>query len=77
LALQMQRSAEIRTGLPWARIAHVLAALKAVRYRSESRTIVQRTKISSELAGLMKKLGISAPKQLMAVTEAADTPATA
>jgi hypothetical protein len=77
LALQMQRSAEIRAGLPWARIAHALAALKAVRYRSESRTIVQRTKISSELAGLLKKLGISAPKQLMAVTEAAETPATA
>jgi hypothetical protein len=77
LALQMQRCAEIRTDLPWARIAHALAALKAVRYCSESRTIVQRTKISSELAGLLKKLGISAPKQLMAVTEATETPATA
>jgi transposase len=77
LALQMQRCAELRTELPWARIAHALGALKAVRYRSESRTIVQRTKISSELAGLLKKLGISAPKQLMAVTEAAETPATA
>jgi hypothetical protein len=77
LALQMQRCAEIRTDLPWARVAHALGALKAVRYRSESRTIVQRTKISSELAGLLKKLGISAPKQLMAVTEAAEAPATA
>ena len=77
LALQMQRCAEIRTDLPWARVAHALAALKAVRYRSESRTNVQRTKISSELAGLLKKLGISAPKQLMVVTEAAETPATA
>jgi hypothetical protein len=77
LALQMQRSAEIRTGLPWAHVAHALAALKAVRYRSESRTIVQRTKISADLAGLLKKLGISAPKQLMAVIEAAETPATA
>ena len=55
LALQMQRCAEIRTDLPWARVAHALGALKAVRYRSESRTIVQRTKISSELAGLLKK----------------------
>jgi transposase len=77
LALQMQRSAEIRTGLSWMRIAHALTALKAVRYRSESRTIVQRTKIGSELAGLLKKLGISAPKQLMAVTEAAETPSMA
>ena len=77
LALQMQRSAEIRTELSWMRIAHALGALKAVRYRSESRTIVQRTKISSELAALLKTLGISAPKQLMAVVEAAETPSTA
>jgi hypothetical protein len=77
LALQMQRSAEIRTGLPWARVAHALGTLKAVRYRSESRTIVQRTKIGSELAELLKKLGISAPKQLMSVIEAAEPPATA
>ena len=77
MALQMQRAAEIRTGLSWARVAHALAALKAVRYRSESRTIVQRTKIGSELAGLLKKLGISAPKQLLAVSEAAEAPATA
>jgi transposase len=77
LALQMQRSAEIRTNLPWARVAHALAALKAVRYRSESRSIVQRTNISSELAGLLKKLGVSAPKQVIAVADAAETPATA
>ena len=77
LALQMQRSAEVRTELSWMRIAHALGALKAVRYRSESRTIVQRTKISSELAALLETLGISAPKQLMAVVEATETPSTA
>src|SRR3954464_9228329 len=77
LALQIQRCAELRTGLSWARIAHALTALKAVRYQSESRTIVQRTKIGSELAGLLKKLGISAPKQLMAVIKAAEPQATA
>jgi hypothetical protein len=77
LALQMQRAAEIRTGLPWARIAHALAALKAVRYRSESRTIVQRTNIGSELAALLKKLGVPTPKQLLAVTEAGETAAVA
>jgi transposase len=77
LALQMQRAAEIRTGLPWAQIAHALTALKAVRYCSERRTIVQRTKIGSELAGLLKKLGISTPKQLLAINEAAKLPAPA
>jgi Transposase DDE domain len=70
LALQMQRAAEIRCGLPWARIAHVLGTLKAVRYRCESRTIVQRTKVAAELSSMLKILGISVPKQILAVEEA-------
>ena len=69
LALQIQRAAEIRCQLPWARIAHTLGALKAVRYRCEGRAIVQRTKISAELSATLKTLGISAPKQLLAVEE--------
>jgi len=59
LALQMQRAAEIRCAQSWARIAHTLASLKAVRYRMESRTIVQRTKITTELAEALKKLGVA------------------
>ena len=76
LALQVQRTAEIRTGLSWARIAHLLGTLKAVRYVAERQTIVQRTKIGPELAGLLKTLGISAPKQVMEMSKAAETPAT-
>ena len=38
LALQMQRAAEIRCAQPWARIAHELAALKAIRYRAQGRS---------------------------------------
>jgi Transposase DDE domain len=77
LALQMQRAAEIRCGLPWARIAHELGALKAVRYHAGGRGIVQRTKIAGGLADLLKKLGIPIPKRLLAVTEAPETPAAA
>jgi transposase len=69
LALQIQRAAEIRTGLSWARLAHELAALKAVRYRTEARTIVQRTRIRGELGDILKKLTVSIPKQLLAVSE--------
>jgi hypothetical protein len=75
LALQMQRAAEIRCGRTWARIAHTLGSLKAVRYRSESRTIVQRTQIGSELAEVLKSLGISTPKLVMDMSES--TPASA
>jgi len=77
LALQMQRAAEIRCGLPWARIAHELGVLKAVRYQAGGRGIVQRTKIAGALAELLKKLGIPIPKRLLAVTEAPETPAAA
>lgn len=77
LALQMQRAAEIRCGLSWARIAHELGALKAVRYQAGGRSIVQRTKIAGELAELLKKLGIPIPKRLLTVTEAPEPPTAA
>ena len=62
LALQVQRAAEIRCQLPWTRIVHVLGGLKAVRYRCEDRTIVQRRKIAAELASMLKSLAIAVPK---------------
>ena len=53
--------------LPWARIAHALGTLKAVRYRCEGRAIVQR---QVAVAGRdAENLGISVPKQVLAVEE--------
>ena len=75
LALQMQRAAEIRCQLPWARIAHALGGLKAVRYNFESRAIVQRSKITAELSAMLKTLKVSAPKQMLSVEEAPSAPA--
>jgi len=75
LALQMQRAAELRCALPWARIAHELAALKAVRYCAGDRTIVQRTKIADSLGGMLKKLGVSIPKQILSVSDPVADPA--
>src|SRR3984957_5576321 len=77
LALQVQRAAEIRCQLPWARIAHALGGLKAVRYRCESRCIVQRTKITTELSAMLKTLKVSVPKQILSVEEAPSAPAAA
>jgi Transposase DDE domain len=71
LALQIQRAAEIRCTLPWSRIVHELAALKAVRYRTGERTIVQRTKIADSLADILKKLGVSIPKKILSISEPA------
>ena len=77
LALQMQRAAEIRCQLPWARIAHALGTLKAVRYRCEGRAIVQRTKVAAALAAMLKTLGISVPKQILAVEDSPQAAAAA
>lgn len=79
VALQLQRAAEIRCGQPWARIADALSRLKAVRYRTECRTIVQSTKIDSDLADILKAIGASPPKQILAIFEpaAADSQSTA
>jgi Transposase DDE domain len=77
LALQMQRAAEIRCTQPWARIAHELAALKAICYRAQGRAIVQRTKISESLSEILKNLGISTPKKVISVAEPAAEPAPA
>ena len=75
LVLQMQRAAEIRCVLPWSQIVHQLAALKAVRYHTGDRTIVQRTKIPDSLGGILKKLGVSIPKQILSVSDPVADPA--
>src|SRR5437763_14565505 len=67
LALMIQRAAEIATGLPWGRLAGVLERLKAVRYTSEGRTLVQATTVGPDLADLLKKLDVPAPKTILAV----------
>ena len=66
LALMIQRAAEIATGLPWRRLAGTLERLKAVRYTSEGRTIVQATTIGPELAEILEKLQIATPKPILA-----------
>ena len=73
----MQRATELRCSLSWPRIAHILAGLQAVRYQIEGRTIVLRTKISSNVAEILKDLGTSTPKKLLSVNEPAPTHAAA
>jgi Transposase DDE domain len=67
LALMIQRAAEIATGMPWPRLVDVLERLKAVRYTTEGAAIVQASRIGPELAAILKKLGISTPRPILAV----------
>jgi hypothetical protein len=67
LALMIQRAAEIATEAPWSQLADTLERLKAVRYTAEGETIVQASRITPELAAILKKLDISKPKPILAV----------
>ena len=67
LALMIQRAAELATELPWSRLTTLLAPLKAVRYQSEGKGILQATKIRPETAEILKKLFISKPNTILAV----------
>ena len=67
LALMIQRAAEIAAEAPWSRLVDVVERLKAVRYTCEGETIVQASRISPELAAILKKLAISRPKPILAV----------
>jgi hypothetical protein len=74
LALLLQRAAEIRTGETWRNLRRVLEQIKAVRYRVHGTTIVQSTRLTPEAAAILKELGISPPKRLLAVERASATP---
>jgi transposase len=69
LSLQIQRAAEIRCDRTWTDLAHVLGRLKAVRYRTEKRTIVQRTEVSGELRQTLWQLRIQPPSKLLSITQ--------
>jgi hypothetical protein len=63
----IQRAAELASELPWNRLTTILAPLKAVKYRSDDKTIVQAANIRRETAEIFKKLDISKPKTILAV----------
>ena len=67
LSLMIQRAAELANELPWNRLTTILAPLKAIKYRSDDKTIVQASKIRPEIAETFKKLDISKPKTILAV----------
>ncbi|MDF2782171.1 MAG: putative transposase for insertion sequence element [Geminicoccaceae bacterium] len=67
LALMIQRAAEIAAEAPWSQLVDVLERLKAVRYTAEGEAIVQASRITPELAAILKKLDISRPKPILAV----------
>jgi transposase len=67
LALLIQRTAEIRTGETWARLQDRLRSLKVVQHTSESHRVAQTTRIDPDLRQLLARIGVPAPKPVLAV----------
>jgi hypothetical protein len=68
LALLLERVAEIRCQQTWRTIRHTLEQLTVVRYRMQGKTILQSTQVTAPLAKLLRSLGISLPKKILAVS---------
>ena len=62
----IQRRAELATDLTWRRLRALLEPIKAVRWRSGERAIVQTTRIGADARDIFKKLGMSTPKPILA-----------
>jgi transposase len=67
LALLIQRTAEIRTGETWARLQDRLRPLKVVQHTNEGHRVAQTTRIDHDLRQLFTRLGVPAPKPVLAV----------
>ena len=67
LALMIQRAAEIAAEAPWSQLVAVLERLQALRYTAAGEASVQASRITPELALILKKLDISTPKPILAV----------
>jgi hypothetical protein len=67
LALLIQRTAEIRAGETWARLQDRLRPLKVVHHISEGRRVAQTTRLDTDLRQLLARLGVPAPKPVLAV----------
>jgi hypothetical protein len=67
LALLIQRTAEIRTGETWARLQDRLRPLKVVQHTSEGHRVAQTTRIDTDLRQLLARIGVPAPKPVLAV----------
>lgn len=74
LALLLERAAEIRAGDSWRNIRLALEELKAIRYRVQGTTIVQSTRLTAQVAALLKKLDISPPKRILAIQRPSPAP---
>lgn len=70
LALLIERVAELKTGMSWPRIRRELDRLQVTEYRNNSHHFFQRNELPPKVGEILKKLEISVPKTVLAVSDA-------
>jgi len=68
LALLIERIAEQFCGVPWNHIRRELERLQATEFLSETHRIIRRNEIAPTTQSTLKKLGISVPNAVLALT---------
>jgi hypothetical protein len=68
LALLIQRTAELASGMTWSVIRHTLAELQAVEFESGPNRFYRRNEIHEGISQILEKLKIAMPKPVLEVT---------
>jgi len=71
LALLVARVAELRTGLPWARIRHALSAVQVTEYATDTHRFFRVNRVPDDARDILKALGIEPPKQVLGIAPVA------
>ena len=74
LALLLERAAEIRVGDTWRNLRFALEEVKAVRYRVHGLTLVQSTRLTTQVTAYLKKLGVKPPPRVLSIESSSATP---
>src|SRR5262245_65764474 len=70
LAMLLERAAEIRVGDTWRNLRFALEEVKAVRYRVHGLTLVQSTRLTTQVLAYLKKLGGQPPPRGLSIQSA-------
>jgi transposase len=74
LALLLERAAEIRVGDTWRTLRFALEEVKAVRDRVQGITLVQSTRVTTQVTAYLKKLGVKPPPRVLSIESSSAPP---
>jgi hypothetical protein len=73
-ALLLERAAEIRVGDTWRTLRFALEEVQAGRSRVHGITLVQSTRLTTQVTASLKKLGVKPPPRVLSIESSSATP---